>query len=427
MDWIKSYGPPWMTWLVTALLVQRERQRWHHEVTRDAYEREVSEGLVELAGLPGWRCERHGIGLALTAPDGEFLDVDFNDETGSAIDVWFFVDRVKSLRSSERWVAERRLWNWRPGGEVIVDGCEALVSCGAARFTTPYKNLIVLADELEARAAEVAAELSEAEGAARWLAALEPGGEDAHEAAYWAWLNARAGASERAEYYVELLWPGLTGEEAAAMARPFLRRLDHPAGRMIQLVRGRPDVAIEREVMALLDGAVPTHTHPSPVLQACAYLFERGWASARVCERFVSWAGLAVVPGFGGNPSQGAFAILALRHVPAHALALVRASLRSTTPICVHEVAGVLEAIDQRWCHRELEAARAEAPPEAARYLTAKWQETNRAMAQARANAVATPTLPALAPADAGALQALVSELRATYPDDWDGAWPSAR
>lgn len=94
------------------------------------------------------------------------------------------------------------------------------------------------------------------------------------------------------------------------------------------------------------------------------------------------------VPGLPGWTAQSRFAILALQRLPERALALVRASLRSTTPACAAEIAALLTAIDQPWCRRELAAARAE---------------------------VGEP--PQLFVPEA----ALVAELRARYPADWDG------
>ena len=154
VDWITRFGPPHMTWLVAALLVQRERQRWHHAVTRDIRVHDTDDDA--LPGHPGWRAERHGSGMCLSGPDGELLDVDFNDEDGAIIDVWFFARRVESLRTAPAWRAERRLWRWRPSQDVIVDGIEELVALGAVGYTTEYKNMIVLAPELEARARTMA-------------------------------------------------------------------------------------------------------------------------------------------------------------------------------------------------------------------------------------------------------------------------------
>ena len=41
----------------------------------------------------------HGVGVCLSVPDGEMFDVDFNDDAGSVIDVWFFANRVQSVKT----------------------------------------------------------------------------------------------------------------------------------------------------------------------------------------------------------------------------------------------------------------------------------------------------------------------------------------
>lgn len=66
------WGPPHLSWLVVALQLQRERQRWHHAVAPAALDTDSDDG--DLPGHPGWTYRRHGIGLCLRGPDGELLD-----------------------------------------------------------------------------------------------------------------------------------------------------------------------------------------------------------------------------------------------------------------------------------------------------------------------------------------------------------------
>jgi hypothetical protein len=442
VDWIKGYGPPHVTWLVASLLVQRERQRWHHAVTRDGQGLDGEAGA--LAGMAGWRYQRHGMGVCLHAPDGEVLDVDFNDETGAVIDVWFFAERVKSVRDAPRWLAEQRLWRWRGLRDVIVDGCEELVGRGAAKYVTGYKTKIALAAELEARAAAVAEETGTPEGAARWLAALEPGGEVAHGEAHRAWLRAQVRSSSRAASFLELALVDASAQEAVAMCRPFVERLDQETGHAIELLRARPAIPVLDEVVALLKRASPVEDHPFAVYQACAYLLERGVERGLVVERFDVWSRLEAVKGYRGNPLQAEFAILALRHVPERGLALVRASLRSSVPLCVQEMAGALAAIDQRWCHRELAAAIEKPPRGIHAYLAAGLRGTTSDIAHRRAVTAFTPptrgvevigyAFDDVLAANADGMMSdtvqrfagVASELRGKYPEDWTGEWPVA-
>jgi hypothetical protein len=429
-----------MTWLVLALLVQRDRQRWHHEVTSRV--RELEDDAGALPDLPGWTYRRHGIGICLNAPDGEVLDVDFHDQTGAVVDVWFFATRVESVKDSEHWLAERRLWRWRPSLDVIVDGCEQLVDMKAAKYTQ-YKNHLVLAPELEARAAAVAKQLGDPGSAAHWLAELEPGGEQAHVQQYREWLRARVRSSSRGAQYLDLALPGASADDAVDLCRPFLRRKDWQAGHTIELLRARTDVPPLREVAKLLRRASLSDDHPFPVYQACAYLLERGLDRELALERFDAWSRLEQASGYHGNPMQAQFAALALRYLPDRALALVRASLRSTTPLCIQEMAALLAAIDRRWCHREISAALEEPQRGTHAYLAAALRSTTSDVAKRRAVTAFAP--PTRAPDAIGftfdemlaagaddlvadeltGFQALASELRERYPEDWDGSWPA--
>lgn len=440
VDWITRYGPPHLTWLVAALLVQRDRQRWHHEVTPVVRDLDEDEG--DVPDLPGWIYCRHGIGVCLYGPDGEILDADFNDEAGAVIDTWFFAARVESLKDAAGWLAEQRLWRWRPMREVIVDGFEELARLGAVTYWTEYKNKVVLAPELDARARAVAEELVSPASIERWLAALEPGGEAAHLAEHRAWIRARLGSSSRPGDLLDLALQDAPAAEAIELCRPLLARRDWAAGHAIELLRARPDVPPLPEIAELLRGASLAEDHPFAPYQACAYLIERGLERALALERFDAWSQLEKVKGYSGNPMVSKLASLALQHLPDRALALVRRALRSPVPICVEETAALLAAIDQRWCHRELAAALDEPRRGPHAYLAAALRCTTSELGHRRADA--TPGPPPRAPdaigytfdevlhanadrelgREHGAAQELAKVLRARYPDDW-GAGPS--
>src|SRR3954470_11046071 len=142
MEWLARFGPPHLTWLVAALLIQRERQRWHHEVTRG-----LPFDSGPLPDHPGWTFRAHGIGVCLDGPDGEVLDVDYRDADGAVIDPWFFANRIESVKE-RRW-CERRLWHWRPSTNAIDDGLDELRDLGAIAGGHTFR----LAPALEARAA----------------------------------------------------------------------------------------------------------------------------------------------------------------------------------------------------------------------------------------------------------------------------------
>lgn len=431
------WGPPHLSWLVVALLVQRERQRWHHAVARAVLDGDAAAG--DLPGHEGWTYRRHGIGLCLRGPDGELLDADFLTEFGDVIDTWFFAARVESVATSPTRIAEPRLWRWRPADDVIVDGIRELAALGHVRYTTTYQNHVALAPELEARAGEVAAELDTAAGRTRWLAVVEPGGDEAHVAAHRAWLTARVHASERPGDLLPLALRGTTAEEALGLCRPLFGRKDWHEGHAIELLRARPDVDVTAAVAEALRRADVAVDHPFSPYQACAYLLERDAEPELVRERFDAWAGLPQVAGHGGHPLLAHFASLALERLPERALPLVRRALRSSVPVTVCEMASLLAAIDQRWCHRELAAALAEDRRESRAYLAAALRSTTSELARRRGATASGP--PPRAPDAIGdtfdevlhasavhdvadeidGLRVLAARLRAGLPDDWIG------
>ncbi len=305
----------------------------------------------------------------MTGPDGELLDADFLTETGEVIDTWFFTARVASLATSPTRIAEPRLWRWRPSDDVIVDGIHELAAVGLVRYTTKYKNHVTLAPELEARAGEVAAELDTADGRARWLAIIEPGGDEAHVAAHRAWLSMRVHASERPGDLLPLALRGTTAEEAVGLCRPLFGRKDWHEGRAIELLRARPDVDVTAAVAEALRRADVAVDHPFSPYQACAYLLERDLERELVRERFDAWAGLSRVAGYGGHPLLADFATLALERRPT-ARCRWCAARCGWRAIAVCEMASLLAAIDQRWCRR-CAAARPRTARESHAYLAA--------------------------------------------------------
>ena len=179
--------------------------------------------------------------------------------------------------------------------------------------------------------------------------------------------------------------------------------------------------------------------HPFSPYQACAYLLERDAEPALVRERFDAWAGIPRAAGYGGHPLLADFAVLALERLPERALPLVRRALRGSVPIAVLEMAALLAAIDQRWCHRELAAALAEERRESHAYLAAALRSTTSELAQRRG--ASDPGPPPRAPDAIGfsfdevlharadddlteeldERRTLAARLRARLPDDWAG------
>lgn len=86
---------PWLGWLLICLLRQRARQTWLMQVSRENLAgADRDHGPVP--GLPGWTFDYHGMGLCLSGPAAEALDVDFHDEQGATMDPYFFASRARS-------------------------------------------------------------------------------------------------------------------------------------------------------------------------------------------------------------------------------------------------------------------------------------------------------------------------------------------
>ena len=74
-----SLKHPWLGWLLLCLCRQRERQRWLMQV-RKTHLVDIDEDHGEVPGLPDWSYEFHGVGLLLSGPGHEHIDVDFHVE-----------------------------------------------------------------------------------------------------------------------------------------------------------------------------------------------------------------------------------------------------------------------------------------------------------------------------------------------------------
>ncbi len=232
----------------------------------------------------------------------------------------------------------------------------------------------------------MAEELSSPSAWERWLDALEPGGEEAHRADYRTWLHQCVRTSARPGRLLEVALRDATIAETIDLCTPLLRRNDWDAGHAIELLRTRPEVPALPEVAALLARLSLTKDHPFAAMHACAYLIERGLELPLALKRFDAWSTLEQAKGYGGNPMGSDFAIFALQHLPDRAMPLVRRTLRSSTPMCVMEIASLLAAIDQPWCHRELAAALAEPRHAARAYLAAALRSTSSELGRRRAD-----------------------------------------
>lgn len=429
--------PPWVGWLIVALMRQRIRQNWHRQIV-DNQLRGVDSDEGAVPGLPGWSYNFHGIGCCLTGPDGEIVDVDHRDDHAAIIDPWFFAWRIRSV--SNRDLPEIRLWRWMPDQGLIVSALDELRDWGVIEY--PEGNhFFQLAAPFEQRLAALEqCNFNDRTIAARWTSAFDDSEDAATMERYHRWLVGRASDFRNASNALSGAAARLPHDALRELSLRLLKGAIGPTtGRAIEVMRTRPDPKFDLAVLATLERISPTDDPPYPAYAALSYLLERGVDPERVEKRFTSFVAVERAKGFTGNPFLGEYAKLALRHRPAIAMPLLRRALRSSTPICVSDIAALLCALDQPWCQRELAQALTEAPSGVSAYIAEALRRSGSALAQRQAELLYTPpthdservgfsmeevlhnSVDSLLGEQLPGAQALADELRARLPPDWEG------
>jgi hypothetical protein len=356
-------GPyPFYTWLLVCLMRQLVRQRWLVAVRNERLtDVEGDEG--EVPGLPGWSYELHGIGLCLSGPGNEVLDVDFHDEGGSIIDPYFFARRVHLLASPP--FPEARLRALLPTAELVARAIRQLLTHHLLLVPHERGHVFRLDPALEALADAAAALPEEAwrAGAAR-LGDYEEGHAQAESVrvARRDWLLAILASEDRP-------WAALgalaTLLPQAAFAELCARVLDQrPVGsfsaEVVLALEALPDELGSAAVLRLLPRLSPEEHHPYPAWATCAYLLRRGLARDEAVRTLMAFGRVEQVKGYNGNPYLGELAQLALAYAPQQALELIRRALRRGVPATQALMAAMLAVIGRAWCWRELAAALAD-------------------------------------------------------------------
>jgi hypothetical protein len=361
--WSRVLPVPWYAWLAVALARQLVRQRWLMDVWRGPLwrARHDDEGDTKVPGLPGWRYFLHGIGLCLTAPDGEIIDVDDHGDGGLTIDPYFFAARIRSLPQPA--FPEQRLRAFLPTADVIADAIRELAAAG----------VLVLGEH--GHVFRVVPQLEEAAGALAGLDFSSPAVREhwmEHLGDHLLGADARAAAQQRE--YERYLFAGLDRSPAAfiepleavltpdrfveACSRVIDGTVGAPAGCAIERLDAHPDYPFCAAVVRLLQRADPGRHHPYAPYQGALYLLHRGIERPLAQRVALAFARVDVVDGYKGNPFLDDLALLLLEHVPDHALPHLRRALRAST---CGTVAAALAVLDQPWCHRELGLALEEA------------------------------------------------------------------
>lgn len=342
---------PWLGWLLVCLCRQRARQTWLRRVY-EARLADVEEDEGPVPGLEGWSYSFHGMGLCLSGPRNEHLDVDFHDDEGATIDPYFFANRA--LRLNPAPPPERRLGELFADSRAVVFALHQLRASGALVHESS-EHVFRLVEPIEALHRAVAAEpFDDPQVEARWAKALGDGPETG--ARFADWLT-RCSADRVAAR--ELLPTIEARLEPAAARRVLLGLLEGPVdsttgyaaaalGRL-----GSESAAVE-EVLGRLD---PARHHPFPAFEVCRFLLARDRRREDALRTLEAFAAVDVVKGYRGNPYADRLAVLLLEHAPDRALPHVRRALRSTTPGVVQDIAATLALLGQPWCIRELTAA----------------------------------------------------------------------
>ncbi|WP_441288378.1 DUF6896 domain-containing protein [Sorangium sp. KYC3313] len=361
-------GPPpdpWHAWLLVALARQVDRQRWLVRVQRERLSHASRRG--DVPGMPGWKFYFHGIGLCLTAPDGETIDVDDHGDNGLTIDPWFFTQRILSLPCPA--LPERRLLAYLPTADVMAAAIRELTREGPL-VVNERGHVFRVVPEIEENAGAFASiDFSDASLRARWaehlgdhelLAVERPSAATqaraaAQREAYRRYLLAGIASEATASAFIEPLEVALDPAEFVDVCAGLIdASVNTTSGRAIERLDVHPDYPVCPAVARLLARADPALHHPYAVHAAARYLLRRGIERDRAVEVVLAFAGVEVVEGYLGNPLLGELALLLLEHAPPHALAALRRGLRSSTPAVRTDVAAALAALGQAWCLREL-------------------------------------------------------------------------
>jgi Domain of unknown function (DUF6896) len=340
---------PWHGWVAVCLCRQLARQRWLVGVARSRL-RDVGEEEGSVPGLPQWRYHYHGIGLCLSGPGNEVIDVDFNEEDGETVDPYFFARRVLGL--AEPGFVEARMRHWLPSAELVVAVLDELRVSGAIAHPTSG-HVFRLGEELMALDREVSsADLSSVEVQRTWARRFRD--DEEAGAGHRRWLSSLAARDERrARVVVALLPPG----DAVALGEAILEGpVRHATGAVVEALDDRGLTC--EGIGDMLERLDPASQHPYIAWAIARHLLRRG--DVRAIEAVCAFANVRKVEGYNGNPYDAELAMLLLEYAPGRAMPYVRLALRSDTPAAVHAMAALVAAIGQPWCWRELDAALAD-------------------------------------------------------------------
>ena len=349
---LRSLVPePWLLWLTVSLCRQRLRQRWLIQV-RDAHLREVSSPIGAVPDLPGWTYTFHGVGLLLSGPDGELLDVDFQDGEfdGETIDPYFFASRLLGL--SNPGLPEAQCQAWLGHRELVVRGLRELRSRGLLAHPTSQHIFHLAGPLMEVWEAVGAIDFTNPRVALQWM----DGPDDAFER-FEGWVIALLTSRPEVASLIAPICDQLPESSAEALCLSVLDGpVDSATGRAVAWLDGRGDDVLPA-VSALLDRLDPPTQHPYAASTICAYLLRRNWQVDLVITMAAEFAAVEKVTGYNSNPMADELCMLLLEYAPARAVAPLRHTLRFGSSSSVRELCALLVLIGEPWGRRELSKA----------------------------------------------------------------------
>ncbi|MED5372866.1 MAG: hypothetical protein VX899_17740 [Myxococcota bacterium] len=360
-----SLKHPWLGWLLLCLCRQRERQRWLMQV-RKTHLVDIDEDHGEVPGLPDWSYQFHGVGLLLSGPGREHIDVDFHvgDPDGRTVDPYFFTRRVLALDPPE--LPERRLRAWLDSSALLVAGLQELREMGLIGH--PKSRHLF---ELEASLGELWGELA-ASGSEGWDAAFGENGGDWVRAEFGRWsLSLVRRDRSRAQILGDLVGRVDPVALAACAREIYVGPVDAGTGRAIEALMALGEVPGEAE-LALAARLDPAQHNPFTACRLARWCLSAEVHTGLAVRFITDFAACRRSPGFRGNPFDDEYAFLALEFRPELAPALVAQALRSGTPSSTHRMGALLSLLQEPWCAEALlQAARESQEGSRTRYLVA--------------------------------------------------------
>ncbi len=340
----KYSNEPWTLWLLICLSRQIKRQSWLKSVHDKIMEKDLGESGI-VPNHPEWEYYYHGMGLCLTGPNNEVIDVDFHDEDGLTIDPYFFTTRIFEL--SEPDIPEARLRHWLPEAELIV----LLIRNLQGSLFSPRRSHVFRLNKKYQADWEYLNEidpLSIEEGNASDREELKK-----NHKGFQKWLLKELKRRNLRPLSFEAIVKNLSDEKQAHVCLKNLKKIDHKMAAALKILSTN-NAAPMKEIVGILKKLNPNKHHPYLAHTVCNFLLNRDSERELCFETLRAFSDKRVVKGYSGNPYDYDLAHLMLKHSPNEGLTLLRRALRSSTPDSVESSAALMAAIDEDWSNQEL-------------------------------------------------------------------------